>query len=208
MTGGWLVSYFALWLVAIAGLVIALALLRLLGELYQRIPPSGAAITSTGPDLGEIMPEVTVDSIASVGVGVHLGSTRSRYQLLMYLSPTCSTCQTLGPAIRSVAREFRSTLKVIVIGLGAEDDLAQFVKKVKLADFPVVLATSLPDGYQVESTPYAVVLSSEGSVLAKGLINRREQLVSVVNASLEQASTVDGSLQVEPDSPAKSEFPA
>jgi methylamine dehydrogenase accessory protein MauD len=45
-----------------------------------------------------------------------------------------------------------------------------------------VLSTDLGMGYRVSRLPYAVVLDKQGLVAAKGLVNSREQLDSLLNA--------------------------
>jgi methylamine dehydrogenase accessory protein MauD len=47
---------------------------------------------------------------------------------------------------------------------------------------PYVLSTELGMAYRVSRLPYAVLLDREGTVVAKGLVNSREQLDSLLNA--------------------------
>jgi methylamine dehydrogenase accessory protein MauD len=45
-----------------------------------------------------------------------------------------------------------------------------------------VLSTELGLGFRVSRLPYAVLMDRQGLVVAKGLVNSREQLDSLLNA--------------------------
>ena len=58
----------------------------------------------------------------------------------------------------------------------------QFVREQGLQALPYVLSTDLGMRYRVSRLPYAVLLRHDGVVAAKGLVNSREQLDSLLNA--------------------------
>jgi methylamine dehydrogenase accessory protein MauD len=57
-----------------------------------------------------------------------------------------------------------------------------FVREQGLEAMPYVLSTELGMGFRVSRLPYAVLLDPQGVVAAKGLVNSREQLDSLLNA--------------------------
>jgi methylamine dehydrogenase accessory protein MauD len=57
-----------------------------------------------------------------------------------------------------------------------------FVRKHQLESFPFVLSSELGMTYRVSKLPYAVLIDEDGVVRAKGLVNTREHLESIVAA--------------------------
>jgi methylamine dehydrogenase accessory protein MauD len=176
-----LVSYFALWMLVLL-LTLALAILaRQIGVLHKRLAPSGARMTSVGPAIGEAVPIKTV--VDMDGHEIALGGATAIPTLLTFVSSGCSSCAGLAPALRSLWKSERSRLSLVVVGVaGSEEDNRQFVAENHLTDIPFVLSRAIGETYKVLSPPYALVLDTSGTVRAKGIVNRKEHLESLLNA--------------------------
>lgn len=175
-----MISVVALWVLVLALGVCVLALSRQIGILYERVAPMGALMMDNGPKMGEPAPAVDVTDWN--GRALTVGGVAARSTLVFFLSPTCPVCKKLLPIIRSVqAREGR-WLNVVLASDGDRTEHAAFHAKYQLADFPYVLSQPLGMTYRIAKLPYCVLLDAGGTVRAKGLVNSREQVESLLSA--------------------------
>ncbi len=149
-TDGWLAIGLGIALLACAGLAVAvLALARELGMLRLRLGGQAALeIEEEGPPVGEPAPELIA----------RLSPNGASTAVAIFTSEGCRVCQSLEPAIESLARE--PTLAIGVFDEVAEADLWRL--------------------HDVPGSPFAVALDRGGTVLAKGTFNNLAQLESVV----------------------------
>jgi len=183
MTTALVVSNAVLWTVVLVLAGVVVALVRQIGVLYERVAPAGALMVARGPKVGEQAPVVAVEDLD--GRARALGDARAdgRSTLVFFLSPTCPVCKTLLPALRSVARTERAWLDVVLASDGPRAEHERFVRAERLEIFPYVLSAPLGVTYEVGKLPYAVLLDGAGVVRAKGLVNTREHLESLFEAS-------------------------
>lgn len=169
-----------LWIVVLALGICVLALSRQIGILYERVAPMGALMMDSGPKVGELAPPVEVS--AWDGRALTIGTASAKSTLLFFLSPTCPVCKKLLPIIRSVqAREGR-WLDVVLASDGERPEHATFRDKYALGDFTYVLSQPLGMTYKISKLPYCILLDANGFVRAKGLVNSREQVESLLTA--------------------------
>jgi methylamine dehydrogenase accessory protein MauD len=173
-------SVILLWLAVIALALLLWALSRQVGVLFERVAPMGALITDAGPAVGEPSPSFALRAIQSEAV--QIGGAGARPTLLFFLSPTCPVCKKLIPVLKALARDERRGLSVVLASDGERAEHLAFVREQGLAAMPYVLSTELGMSYRVSRLPYAVLLDAQGVVAAKGLVNSREQLDSLLNA--------------------------
>jgi len=102
--------------------------------------------------------------------------------LLFFLSPTCPVCKKLLPVLRSLASAERGTLDITLASDGDPAPHVAFYEREKLSRFPYVLSTEMGMTFRIAKLPYAVMIGPEGRISAKGLINNREQLESLLQA--------------------------
>lgn len=181
MEGFWLVSYVVLWVVVVLEAVIILALARQVGLMAVRLGPVGARMTNQGPKIGDQAPALDATDIA--GRRVALGANNNRRTLLVFMSPKCSSCQELLPGLRTLARTEHGDLDIVLAS--AEQNVAanrEYVEQHRLQSMPLIIADEVAVKYQVGSLPYAVLVSRDGKVSAKGLVNNKAQLESLLNA--------------------------
>jgi len=149
-TDGWLALGLGVALLACAGLVVAmLALAREVGMLRLQLGTQGALeIAGEGPDVGARAPELAAKLPLD---GVQLG-------LAVFSSEGCHLCQSLSPAIESVARDPQLSVEVVD----------------EQADPALWRALGVP------GSPFAIAVGPDHTVLAKGTFNNLAQLESVI----------------------------
>ncbi len=191
MTGVWFISYLVLWLMVIALLIVVITLARQIGLLHRRLRPHGARMTNAGPEIGEQAPELK--GVTLQGRNIALESCRDKQTLLVFVSPTCTSCAELAPALRSIWKSERTTLQVFLVSLsGDEKANREFIARHKLVNIPCIVSRSLGLQYNVTSSPYGVLIDNQGVVRAKGIVNHLEHLESLLNAAnMEHASWED-----------------
>ncbi len=182
MTQALLVSNLLLWVVVLALGGVVLALARQIGVLYERIAPAGALAIGRGPAVGEAAPQVSASTLDGATLDVGAPNPEGRQTLLFFLSPTCPVCKTLLPALRSLARDERRRLRVVLASDGPLEDHRGFVAAQGIAGFPYVVSAALGLAWQVPRLPYAALLDASGIIRSKGLVNTREHLESLLEA--------------------------
>ena len=168
-------------------LLAVLALARQVGVLHERIAPIGALTMDRGPRVGDRAPLLNLQALA--GETLTIGAPGPRGQLLFFLSPDCPVCKKLLPALRSLAHAERARLDVILASDGAADEHRAFAAREKLG-LPYVLSAELGLRFQVGKLPYGVLIGADGIVRAKGLVNTREQIESLLEAAAQGVGSV------------------
>jgi methylamine dehydrogenase accessory protein MauD len=190
MTAAVTISLVVLWIAVVALSVVVFALARQIGVLYERVAPAGALMLGRGSKIGEAAAAVAIDPVRGALATIGGASADGRSSLVFFLSPTCPVCKSLLPALRSLARAEASWLRVVLAGDGARAEHEAFVRDEKLDDFDYVLSTELGIAYQVAKLPYAVLIDAGGVLKAGGLVNTREHLESLFEASERGISSI------------------
>ena len=175
------VSNVVLWIAVLALVAVVFALARQIGVLHERIAPMGALVMDHGPKAGDVAPIVAAQALD--GRTLQVGAPGPKQTLLFFLSPTCPVCKKLLPAIESLARTEAARLQVVLASDGDDADThRRFVDRQGLHAYPYLLSTTLGMAWQVGKLPHAVLIGADGRVAAKGLVNSREQLESLLVA--------------------------
>ena len=182
MTQALVISTIVLWVavIALAGVVVALT--RQIGVLYERVAPAGALVLGAGPAVGATAPVVQAEDLR--GRLHEIGAPRDdgRGTLLFFLSPTCPVCKTLLPVLRSTARREAAWLDVVLASDGPRAEHEAFVRAERLDAFAYLLSPELGMRWQVGKLPYAALIDAAGTLRARGLVNTREHLESLLEA--------------------------
>ena len=173
------ISVVLLWLAVLALGLLVWALSRQVGVLFERVAPMGALVTDAGPAVGQSSPIFDLTGLQSEQVVI--GGPQAQPTLLFFLAPTCPVCKKLIPILKHLARDEARSLRVVLASDGEGDHL-QFMRDQGLQAMPYLLSTELGMSYRVSRLPYAVLMDRQGTVRAKGLVNSREQLDSLLNA--------------------------
>jgi methylamine dehydrogenase accessory protein MauD len=171
-------SQIVLWIAVLVLGIVCIALARQVGVLHQRIAPAGALSLRQPLKLGEPTPEMNLNCLD--GSTVKIGGVRGgRSQLVLFLSPDCTVCEALLPAVRSAQGAERSWLDIVLASDGEPEKHVEFVRQKALGKFPYVISEHLGRTYGVAKLPYAVLIDEAGKLTATGLVNTREHLESL-----------------------------
>lgn len=182
MSESLLVSNLVLWcVVVVMGLVIA-ALARQVGVLHERIAPAGALAVQEGAVVGEDAPRVSVETLDGEPLEIGVARSDQRATLLFFLSPSCPVCETLLPALMSLHRYEAARLDLVLASDGEAGEHRRFVAEQRLESLPYVLSPALGVAYGVSKLPFAALVDGDGILRARGLVNTREHLESLLEA--------------------------
>jgi methylamine dehydrogenase accessory protein MauD len=177
------VSNVLLWVLVIVLSLIVLALARQIGVLHERVAPAGALQPTEGPKIGELTRTAMLTALDGTAVSVGGVNESGRSTFVLFVSPTCPVCKSLVPTAKSLARKETSRLDLVFASDGdSRDKHIAYAKDAGLGDYPYVLSESLGMSYQVSKLPFAVLISADGTLQSKGLVNTREHLESLVEA--------------------------
>ena len=160
--------------------VLLFGLARQVGILHERVAPMGAMTSDHGPSIGDSAPVVVATTLGGERVEVGGARPTARASLLLFVSPTCPVCKKLLPIARSFADAER--IAVTLIGDGDLAEQRAMVQRFGLEGIPYVHAPEVGITYQVGKLPYAVLIDRHGVIRAKGLVNSREHLESLLVA--------------------------
>lgn len=168
-----------LGLLVTVGMILGVA--REVGRIQVRLGPLGARMMDKGPAIAETGPSFA-GLTDHLGRTVSVGGHRAHPQMLLFTGPKCSTCKSLLPGIKAMARS-EPFLDMVMISDGTPQEHAEFLAGSGIADeLSYVDAREVGMAYQVGTTPYAVVLDEHGKIRAKGLCNHMQQVESLLNA--------------------------
>jgi len=160
--------------------VMVFGLTRQIGILHERLAPMGAMVSDHGPEVGEMAPLLNIKSITHEVVQIGGRSPTLKTTLLMFVSPNCPICKKLLPIAKSFSR--REDLNVVMIGDGDIDEQRRMIETEGLQSLAYVIGPEIGMAFQVGKLPYAILIDREGVIRAKGLVNSREHLESLVVA--------------------------
>ncbi len=190
MTEALVVSNVLLWMLVVALSIVVLALVRQIGILHERVAPAGALLGREGPRPGEAAPVLEVEDLAGRRVRIGGRDTANVATLLLFVSPSCPVCKVLLPAARSLRDAEKGALQLVLASDGPREEHAAFVEAHGLERESYVLSAELGLLYQVGRLPHAVLLDAQGVVRARGLVNSREHLESLVEAKAHGVASV------------------
>jgi methylamine dehydrogenase accessory protein MauD len=171
----------AIQLVITLGLaVLVFALARQVGVLHERIAPMGAMTSDHGPAVGELAPKLSVITLTGDRIEIGGPSAVTRSRLLLFVSPSCPVCKKLLPIARSFASAER--LQVVLLADGEPAEQRAMIEEFRLEHLPYVNSPRVGMAFQVGKLPYAVLIDAQGVIRAKGLVNHREHLESLIVA--------------------------
>jgi methylamine dehydrogenase accessory protein MauD len=184
------VSNTLLWVVVILQGVIIYALTRQVGVLFERVAPAGALAMNKTLEVGQLAPDLALQSLSSGLVNVGGVQADHKSQLVFFVSPDCPVCKTLLPALKSSAKAESAWLNVVLASDGKKDDHAGYVKQQGLSAFPYVVSELLGKSYGVAKLPYAVLIDEQGKVASMGIVNSREHLDSLFEAKDKKVASI------------------
>jgi methylamine dehydrogenase accessory protein MauD len=160
--------------------VLVFALARQIGVLHERIAPMGAMTSDHGPAVGELAPPLSMVTLAGGRIEIGAQGEAARSRLLLFVSPSCPVCKKLLPIARSFASAER--VEVVLVGDGELAEQRAMIEQFQLQQLPYIKSPQVGMAFQVGKLPYAVLIDAQGVIRAKGLVNHREHLESLMVA--------------------------
>jgi len=191
------ISLWLLWGVVIVLSLTVMALARQVGVLHERVAPAGALLSGTGPGVGEPSPRLEVHGLAGNAITVGRSLAKGKALLMLFVSHTCPICKKLIP----VAQDFTKTerLEVLFVGDGDLADQQELIARFGIDNHRFVNGPEIGRTYRVDKLPYAVLLDDAGMISAKGLVNSREHLESLIIAKETGFATLQSYLKAHPE---------
>jgi methylamine dehydrogenase accessory protein MauD len=181
MSSALLTAVLLLSWVAIAGLAFCVfALARQVGVLHERVAPVGALSMSKGPAVGERVPRLAATSVEGREVVIGAPRASGRRVLLLFVSAHCPICKVLLPVAKRFARE--EVLDLILVGDAPLEEQRALIEKFELRGLDFINSPQVGLTFQVGKLPFAVLIGTDATLIAQGLVNSREHLESLVRA--------------------------
>lgn len=185
------VSMVLSWVAIVVLALMVMALTRQIGILHERVAPAGAlSIEKRNLRTGEAAPQFSLPTLAGGEIQVGGASVAGRSTLLFFLSDSCPVCKVLLPVLKSLQKDERDWLDIVLASDGDEAAHRAFVAAAGLEGFDYVLSEALGRGFEVSRLPYGVLIDESGTLLAHGLVNNREHVESFIEARRLGVSTV------------------
>lgn len=175
------ISQGLLWLIVILLALAVFALARQVGLLHERIAPAGALTPSRGPEVGERVAPERLTDLHGRELVVGGSHSEGRPMLILFTAPTCPVCRELVPVARRLARQERLELVFASDG-GTVAEHESYVAKMDLDGYPYLLSRALGLRFGVSHLPFAVLIGADGTLAARGLVNTREHLESLLES--------------------------
>ncbi len=169
-----------LWVCVLTLAFLVFALTRQVRSLHGRIAPAGALSVNQTLEVGMRAPAFSLETLQ--GGSAMIPETGGR-QLIFFLAPDCPISRSMLPVLQSVQRD-EGDVSLVLASDG--DDRAEhlsFVAELSLDGIPYAVSEELGRAYGVSKVPYAVLIDSDGQIGAMGIVNSREHLESLFEAS-------------------------
>lgn len=193
MTSLLIASQILSWIMVLVMAVALVALARQIGVLHERLAPAGALLPSHGLEAGSAMPELHMTALDGRHIDLGGAVSSGKRRLLFFVSSQCPVCKKLIPSAKSFAAV--ENLELVFMG---DDTLARQQALVEAHDLHRYAFVNSQDAgrlLQVDKLPHAILVSAEGRIVARGLVNTREHLESLVMSDELGLSSVQEYLQ-------------
>lgn len=182
-----IVSNVLLWALVLVLSAAVFALARQVGVLNERVAPAGALMPTSGPRVGETVESIPVTDLDRNALVI--GGPTALPTLLMWVSPTCPVCRELVPTARRLAAT--ENLRLVFASDGdTEEQHRKYASEMGIDDYPYVISQPLGITFGVSKLPFAAIIDEAGVLASKGLVNTREHLDSLVEATHSEHKTI------------------
>lgn len=192
MTGFWLASYVVLWVLVVALCLLMVGLLQQVGLLQRRLgqPASETQVSSEttiiplekdGPNIGSGLPELIVEAVNGFGTVALPTSYNERGTLLLFLAPTCKSCQHVVDPLNTLLDEGAYDGNTIAI-LRADEQGCQAFLNVFPLHLPVVCDSehAISMSFDVHRTPFGLLYDRHGNLVRKGIVEGQEDILALL----------------------------
>ncbi|MFT8897753.1 MAG: methylamine utilization protein MauD [Acetobacter sp.] len=166
-----------LTVVLLATLFVTWRLTRQVRQLFKEVAPAGALTGSKGPQPGDNCPSGPFRLLNGAAFSpVRKGGTT----LLLFVSATCPVSRKIIPIAQDFCR--KEHVDLVFAGDDAPEVQQRFVQQSGIKTDCFINDPTIGRVLEVDKLPAAFLLSSEGVILSRGLVNSREHLESLLNA--------------------------
>ncbi|NHN88931.1 thioredoxin domain-containing protein [Acetobacter conturbans] len=166
-----------LTVVLVAALFVTWKLTRQVRQLFREVAPAGALTAAKGPQPGDPCPVQPFHLLD----GSDISLTRSEQtRLLLFVSATCPVSRKIIPIAQDFCR--REHVDLLFAGDDAPVVQQRFVQDAGMSAARFINDATLGRALEVDKLPAAFLLSHDGVILSRGLVNSREHLESLLNA--------------------------
>ncbi len=189
-----IVTQETLWLVLAAIAATVLLLLRRLRGLYRRVAPLGALV----PSVPSVMRLPRTGFVTITGTDLTAGGVRDdgRRQLLLFVSGSCPVSKKMVPVTVNFCE--RENLDLIFMGDETVEEQRAAAQALRIDGSRFVSDTETGRLLGVDRVPFAVLLGRDGDVEARGLVNSREHLESLLTATETGYASIQSFLAAHP----------
>ncbi|GBQ67571.1 hypothetical protein AA103196_1711 [Ameyamaea chiangmaiensis NBRC 103196] len=180
-------------LVAVLIVALALCVWRLrqrIGDMMMQVAPAGALMTAGGMAPGTAVPARAL--MALDGSSVTVGGVTPRPTLLLFVSASCPISAKLISIAHAVA--FAERVDLLFLGDDAAAVQRDFAHLHHIVPERFVNDTEIGRVFGIDKLPYAALMETDGTLIARGLVNSREHLESLMVARETGYTTVQSYL--------------
>jgi methylamine dehydrogenase accessory protein MauD len=172
VSGIWLISYVALWILVIVLIIIVLDLTRQLGLIYLRLGSEQNLLsTKEGLGLGATLPAFEAEDVI-FNRRVTQDDWKDLPTVLLFISPTCSPCHELMPHLKEFQSSRNGKTNIVMISQGDLKPSLEFFTQYQLkACLFIDKDGKLSEVFHVRATPYAYRFDEKGIVRKRGIVN-------------------------------------
>jgi methylamine dehydrogenase accessory protein MauD len=175
-----IISQIVSWALSIGLLFALLAVARQVGVLHERVAPMGILTPKQGPVAGERAPHLVLHTLDNQIIEIGGALPMPTKLLLFFVSAQCPICKKLMQTVKSFARAENLTL--VFMGDDTEAKQRTLIQQSGLQAYPFVNDARAGRTLGVDKLPHAALISEDGVIIARGLVNSREHLESMVVA--------------------------
>jgi len=190
MSGWWLVSYVALWVLFVAVAALLLGALREISLLRagpsQKVPAGFPEPSQDGPPAGSVLPPLPLEGARAEPVG-------DAWLLVSFLSPLCQGCHESVELMNRAVGTSSGHLQAVVILDGSDQAVDAFLRIFPLeAEVIRDPAGDLAEEFSVHFRPFALLYDPSGRLVSKNQIANSHDLDALL-APLGEGASIQGS---------------
>lgn len=166
-----------LFLLALGFVLLAVAALAMRRQLRlgrEALAPVGGQSQALMPRDADLAPIISAASLSGDVLTIG-GTTRdARPQLLIFIEGRSALCDAVVGDAVDLCRGTR--IRLTVLGDGAHEDYTGLLERYSLKGADFILNAGMGEDFQIGPVPSAVLIDGRGQIVARGTVQRREQL--------------------------------
>lgn len=177
MSFGFYSTYLGLWILVILQSLVLLGLLRQMLELKQRVSELRADGGTRYLRLGSRAPDFSATEVRS-GKRIRRTDLLGHKSILLFLSPSCQTCDDLATEIHGIYH--KADGRLLAVCQGGREECLRFLQSHGV-NIPVLLdpENEISESFRIDGTPMAVLLDDEVRVRSYGYPKKGEDLEKI-----------------------------